>query len=62
MKIKKMGLINGGIVGLIYVLLIYFASSLTGSGFALNVYSTIMIIAGVIAGVLGGIIGVNIRK
>lgn len=61
-KIKKMGLINGGIVGLIYILSIYLLSSITGTGFALNMYSIMMIIAGIIAGVLGGIIGVNIGK
>ena len=61
-KIKKMGLINGGIVGLIYILLIYIASSITGSGFALNMYSVMMLIASVIAGILGGIIGVNMKK
>lgn len=61
-KIKKRGLINGGIVGLIYVLAIYLLSSFTGSGFELNMYSIIMIVAGVMAGILGGIIGVNIGK
>ncbi len=61
-KIKKMGLINGGIVGLIYILLIYIASSITGSGFSLNMYSTMMLVASVIAGILGGIIGVNMKK
>ena len=61
-KIKKMGLINGGIVGLIYILLIYIASSITGSGFSLNMYSAMMLVASVIAGILGGIIGVNMKK
>ncbi len=61
-KIKKMGLVNGGIVGLIYILLIYITSSITGSGFALNMYSAMMLGASVIAGILGGIIGVNMKK
>ncbi len=61
-KIKKRGLINGGIVGLLYVLTLYLLSSFTGSGFELNVYSIMMVVAGMIAGVLGGIIGVNIGK
>jgi len=61
-KIKKRGLINGGIVGLIYVLTLYIISSITGSGFNLGMYAIMMMIAGIIAGVLGGIIGVNIGK
>lgn len=62
LKIKKNGMINGAIVGLIYILTIYLISSITGSGFALNIYSIIMIIAAIISGVIGGIIGVNISK
>lgn len=62
LKIKKNGMINGAMVGLIYILTIYLISSITGSGFALNIYSIIMIIAAIISGVIGGIIGVNISK
>ena len=58
-KIRKMGLLNGGLVGLIYIGAIYLISSITGKGFSLNTYSTIVIIASIIAGMLGGIIGVN---
>lgn len=60
-KIKKNGIVNGGLIGLIYILLIYFLSSLTTSGFSLNVYSAIMIIAGVAAGMVGGVVGVNLK-
>ena len=61
MKIKKNGLINGALVGLIYMLFIYFISSIINTGFALNLNSVIMIISGVIAGVVGGVVGVNIK-
>ena len=60
-KIKKNGILNGGIIGLIYILFIYFASSITGNGFGLNVYSIIMIILGILAGMIGGIVGVNLK-
>lgn len=53
LKIRKNGLINGGIVGLIYVLSIYILSSITGSGFSLNINSIIMIFACIIGGMLG---------
>lgn len=55
-SIKKHGLFNGGIIGFIYILLIYLISSLLGSGFSLSMYSMIMIAIGIIAGVIGGIV------
>ena len=61
-KIKKNGIVNGGIIGLIYILTIYIISSLTRTGFSLNVYSIIMIIFSIMAGMIGGIVGVNIKK
>lgn len=60
LKIRKKGIINGALVGLIYILTIYLLSSITGSGFSLNITSIIMIISSVVAGIIGGIIGVNI--
>lgn len=58
-KISKNGMINGGIIGGIYVILLYFISSILNTGFELNVYTIIMIILGIISGIIGGIIGVN---
>lgn len=58
-KIKKNGLLNGGIVGEIYILMIYLISSLLNWKFSLNIQSIIMIATATIFGVLGGIIGVN---
>lgn len=59
-KVKKNGLVNGAIVGGIYILTIYILSSVFVTTFALNMYAIIMIILSVLAGILGGIIGVNI--
>jgi len=61
-KIKKNGLLNGGLIGLIYMLLLYFISSCFVGDFSLNVNSFILIIAGILGGMLGGIIGVNIGR
>lgn len=58
-KIKKNGLINGGIIGGIYILTIYLISSILNWKFSLNIQSIIMIIVSIIFGILGGIIGVN---
>lgn len=60
LKIKKNGLLNGGLVGIIYILVIYFISSVTGSGFSCNINTIIMMVSSMIAGMLGGIIGVNL--
>lgn len=57
--IKKNGLLNGGLVGFIYILFIYLISSIASGDFSMNVYSVIMLIASVVGGMLGGIIGVN---
>lgn len=61
-KIKKNGLINGGIVGLIYILTLYFTSSMCLVGFSISINSIIILISGIVAGMLGGIIGVNLYK
>ena len=58
-KIKKNGFINGGIIGAIYIIVIYLISSILNWKFALNVQSIIMIAISIIFGILGGIIGVN---
>ncbi len=61
LKIKKNGLLNGAIIGGIYIFSIYIISSILNTGFSLNISSVIMIVCGMIAGVIGGIVGVNIN-
>ncbi len=61
-SIKKQGLINGGIVGLIYILVIYLLSSIIQGDFGIDLNSIIMTLAAVISGALGGIIGVNLKR
>ena len=52
-NIKKQGMINGGIVGLVYMLILYIVSSLVSMRFELNIHSVIMLIAGIVAGMIG---------
>ena len=59
-KIKKQGIINGALVGLIYITALYLLSSIIFVGFELNLSSIIMIIVSIITGMIGGIIGVNL--
>lgn len=61
LKIKKNGLINGALVGFVYIITIYLISSMTGSGFSCNMNTIIMMASAIIAGMLGGIIGVNLN-
>lgn len=61
LTIKKNGMLNGCLVGIIYILTLYLISSITGTGFAINLYSIIMIIVCIITGMLGGVIGVNLK-
>ena len=60
--IKKQGMLNGGLVGLIYMLFIYILSSIFLAGFEINLNCILMITTGVITGMLGGIVGVNLSK
>ena len=61
-KIEKKGIINGALVGLIYILFMYILSSIVNSSFGLNLSSIILIALATIGGMIGGIIGVNIKK
>ena len=60
-KIKKNGLLNGVIVGIGYILILYLISSMLNWHFELNINSIIMIAVAIIFGLIGGMIGVNIK-
>ncbi len=59
LKVKRNGLLNGAIIGAMYLIFIYFVSSILSGNFSVTLESIIMIIAGMIFGMIGGIIGVN---
>lgn len=61
LKIKKNGLVNGGLIGFIYMLSLYLISSCFINDFSFNTNSAILLVAAILAGMLGGIIGVNIK-
>lgn len=60
-RIKKNGILNGGIIGGLYIGIIYILSSIIFTGFGLNLTSIIIIICSILTGMLGGIIGVNMK-
>ena len=61
-KIKENGLKNGGLVGFIYIFILYILSSITSVGFVVSSYAISTIIFNILLGMVGGIIGVNIVK
>lgn len=59
LKMRKNGLLNGALIGGIYLLSIYLLSGIINHKFVLNIQSMIIIVAGIVCGMFGGIIGVN---
>ena len=62
LKVSKKGLLNGALVGLIYIIILYIISSFVNQNFEINVKCLIMIVTSIIMGIIGGIIGINIKK
>jgi len=58
---KSRGWLNGGIVGLIYMLFLYILSSSIINNFAIDRYVATMTVIGVLTGCIGGITGINIK-
>ncbi|MCI8273841.1 MAG: TIGR04086 family membrane protein [Clostridia bacterium] len=62
LKVEKNGLINGAMIGGIYLITLYLISSIINGNFNLSMQSIIIIISGMICGMFGGIIGVNSKR
>lgn len=61
-KLKKFGMLNGGLIALMYISIVYTLSSVMYTGFNLNLKSTIIIVISIIIGSIGGVIGINVKK
>lgn len=59
LKARKNGLINGAIIGGIYLISIYLLSGIMNQNFSLTLQSIIIIVSGIVCGMFGGVIGVN---
>ena len=51
-KIRKNGIVFGGIIGIVYIMSLYLISSIVETGFFLNIYSIVMIILSILAGMI----------
>lgn len=60
-NVKHKGWMNGCFVGILYVAILYLASSIVFMNFALDVQVLLTVIIGAIVGCLGGIFGINLR-
>lgn len=60
-RIRKNGIVNGGIIGGIYIIALYLISSIVTGNFSLGINAIVMIIASIVAGMFGGVIGVNAK-
>ena len=56
---KEKGILNGAILGFLYMLVLYVISSFIAFDFSLSMNSIIMVFLGIVGGVIGGIVGVN---
>lgn len=56
---KEKGILNGCILGMIYMIILYLISSFSNFEFTLTINSIIMIFLGILGGAIGGILGVN---
>lgn len=61
-SIRKNGILQGSLIGIIYIILIYLISSILNGDFALTISSIILIFLGISSGIIGGVAGVNLRK
>lgn len=60
--IKSKGWLNGGIVGFVYMLVLFLLSSSTYGDFGINMHVATMFIIGTLTGSIGGILGINLKK
>lgn len=59
LKVQKNGLLNGAMIGGIYLISLYIISGIMSQNFSFNTQSIIMIGVGMVCGMIGGILGVN---
>ncbi|MDP4094699.1 MAG: TIGR04086 family membrane protein [Bacillota bacterium] len=61
-KLRNKGWLNGSIVGLIYMLIMYLFGSIIFKNFNVTSHVVTMLIIGIIIGAIGGIIGINFKR
>lgn len=57
---RQRGYLNGALIGLVYVLVLYVISLLAAGNFLFTPYIFILLAIGVLSGAFGGILGINL--
>lgn len=61
-NMRSRGWLNGAVVGLVYMVVLYFLSSVTFENYSISRHVITMFIIGILTGSIGGILGINLRK
>ncbi len=61
-NLKSKGWLNGGLVGIIYITVLYLLSSFVLDDFTASRNVLVMAVVSMIAGALGGIVGINMKN
>lgn len=56
------GWLNGGIIGFIYMIILFILSSITYENYSIDSQVITMFAIGIITGSIGGILGINLKK
>ena len=60
-RMRSKGWLNGGVVGFIYIFVLYLFSSVISGKFSIDKRILSMFLIGLLAGSIGGIIGINLK-
>nr|WP_252187873.1 TIGR04086 family membrane protein [Anaeromonas frigoriresistens] len=58
---SKRGFLNGGVVGLVYIVILIIFSMIFMKDFQFSTYTLTKLIIGLVTGILAGMIGVNLK-
>ncbi len=61
-EVKSHGWLNGCIMGIVYILILYVLSSIVHRDFSISRYMLSLLGLGALSGAIGGIIGINLKK
>jgi putative membrane protein (TIGR04086 family) len=61
MRVRSKGWLNGAIVGLVYMIILFFISLIFGSGISFDKFILFRMFMGFVIGALAGVIGINLK-
>jgi len=61
LKVDSKGWLNGGIVGVLYLIVIIILSNIFSKDFSIDKYLLLKLVVSIVTGAIGGMIGINIK-